>query len=97
MSGCLEDLEGYLAQRNSLAVVQCTRRELGIRARTEGDLGTGRTRQLEVTGEKVGVKVRVDDQLDPGTVLLRRLKVLIDIAARVDDHRSSRLLVGEKV
>lgn len=70
MAGCFEDLERHIAERDALAVMQRTSRELRIRESAEGDLGAGRIREFEMSREKVGVKMRVDHKLDRDPVFL---------------------------
>jgi hypothetical protein len=43
------------------------------------------------------VKVSIDHQLDRDAMLLGRLQVLLNVAARVDDNRPAAYLVGYKV
>lgn len=50
-----------------------------------------------MTREKVGVKVRFDDQLDRGVVCLRGLQVLADVTAGINDNRAAGCLVDDQV
>ena len=97
MPGRFEDLEGDLAERDALAIVQGPRRELWFGARPEADLRAGRGGQLEMTREKVGVKMCLDDQLDRDFVFPRRVEVLLDVAARVNHHRAPRRLIADEI
>ena len=61
------------------------------------DLRPGGGRQLQVTGQEVGVDVRFDDPLDLQAVLGGFAQVLVDVAARVDDHGTSGALIPDQI
>ena len=62
-----------------------------------GDQRAGGGGELEVAGEEVGVEVGLDDPFDPQPVGGGILEVLVDVALRVDDHRSAGRLVTDEI
>ena len=95
--GRVAHLEDDLAELDALAVGELARLELGVGGRAVGDRRPCRRRQLEVTGEEVGVEVRLDDELDRQVVLDGGVQVRRHVAARVDDHRPSRARIADQV
>ena len=57
----------------------------------------GGSRQLQMTGQEVGVDVRFDDPLDLQAMFGSLAQVLVDIAARVDDHRTTGALIPDQI
>ena len=61
------------------------------------DLRAGGGRQLQVTGQEVGVDVRFDDPFDTQSVFSSFTQVIIDIAAGIDDDRSAGALIPDQI
>ncbi|GAA3134468.1 hypothetical protein GCM10020255_009100 [Rhodococcus baikonurensis] len=78
-------------------MAQSTNREIGIRGVAETDPRAGSLDQLKVTGDKVRMKVRVDNTLDDQTVSGCVLEVFGDVAARVDHDGAAGALVADQV
>jgi len=91
------DRELHLAQAQPLAVLQLPAGEVGLGRLAVTDLGTGVVGDLEVTGEKVGVEVRLDHVADaqPGGVGVGQVTGHVPLG--VDDGRLPSLLVGHQV
>ena len=80
-------LQLHLAQRQALPVRQRVDGEVGGGLGAVGDDGAGGLRQLEVTGEEVGVEVGLEHPLDLQAVGGRIGEVLADVALGVHHHR----------
>ena len=61
------------------------------------DLGARALLQFEMARHEVSVHVRQQHVLDAQTKSRGPLDVLIDVAARIDDHSNARGLVAEQV
>ena len=97
MPGRFQGLEPYPPELDDVAVVQGRERILGAGGCAEIDGGAGAVAQLEMPGEEIRVKVREEDVRDAQAVLRREREVLLDVALRVDDRRSLRLLVADQI
>jgi hypothetical protein len=93
----LHDLERDVAEGDPLTVGQVADGVLGLRAPPVADPRSRGRRQLEVTGEEVGVEVGVDHTDDVQPVRPSVGEVLGDVAARVDDDGLAGRLVGDQV
>ena len=92
-----EHLEGHLAEREPLAVLEQLDREGHVGAVAVGDDGADAVGELEVAADEVGVEVRLDDALDDEPFRLRLLEVDVDVAPWVDDHGATGRLVADEV
>jgi hypothetical protein len=70
--------------------------ELGPGGCPVADPGAGLAGQLQMAAEEVRVEVGVDDADDPQALRVRVLEVLLDVAAGVDDDRSSAVFVTDR-
>ncbi len=50
-----------------------------------------------MAGEEVGVNMRLDDEFDAQTELVRVAQVVVDVAARVDEDGASGALIADQV
>ena len=93
----MAELQRHLAERIALAVGDTHRLELGLGDRGVDDLRAGRLRQLQVTGQEVGVEVGLDDQFDGQAQLLGVGDVLGHVALRVDNDCAAGGFVTDQV
>lgn len=91
------DAGAGVAQGDALAGADPADRELRLRGPAEHDLGSGRLRELQVSGEEVGMEVGLDDVPDVEALRLGLVQVRLDVAPRVDDRCHAGLLVGDQV
>ena len=92
VTGGITNLQGDPTKAESLAVLHCHHGKLGSLG-TNGpvhDVCTSDLLQLEMTGQEIGVKMRLKDSLDGETVLLGVSQVLRHVALRVDHDRTPR-------
>ena len=91
------DADHDLAERDLLAVRERLERVLGLGGRMNGDGRLVLERQAPVTGDVIGMRVRLEDARDPNVPLLGLLEVLLDRVCRIDDHGLTRGLVADQV
>ena len=61
------------------------------------DVGrAGQRREVAAARDVVVVEMRLDDVADPQIRVARRVEVDVDVAARVDDRRDARRLIGDE-
>ncbi len=89
VAGGVAELEGDLAERDAFAVGHRAVCELRRRHRRVDDRGAGRLGEFEVSGQEVGVEVRLDHELDGEAVGLGIGEVFADVAAGIDHHRTA--------
>ena len=75
-----------LSKVHILGVVQRMERKIDLRVHVQHQLGAGRRGQRAVTGDVVGVQVRVDDVDDAILALFGQVQVRLDVALRIDDR-----------
>ena len=69
-----------------------------IRSRNSvDDLGTRGLGELEVTGEEVGMEVRLEHRFDRERHLASIREVLVDVAQRIHHHRPARRAIADQV
>ena len=90
VAGRVAHLEHHRAERQALAVCEQASGELRLGDTTEAHIGPCRLREFQVTGQEVGVEVRLEDVGDRESVTARGVEVLLDVALRVDDGGLSR-------
>src|SRR5919201_2828751 len=93
----MDDANCDLAGFDDRAVVERLERELGLRGRVHRDRGADLQREPAVAGDVVGVRVRLEDALDPDVPAGRLLEVRLDRVGRIDDDRDARVLVTDEV
>jgi hypothetical protein len=54
-------------------------------------------REAAVSGDVIGVRVRLEDARDPNVPLLGLLEVVLDRVCRIDDHGLTRGLIPNQV
>ena len=91
------DLEDDVAEGEALPVDESVDGEIGPGFVAIGDDRAGCRGELEVTGEEVGMEVRLDHPLDAHTEAGGVREVLRDITLGVDDDRASGGLVTDQV
>ena len=94
---CVAELERHITERVPLTVVDTHKLEFRFGERRIDDLGARGLRQFEVAGQEVGVKVRLDDELDLKSQFFGVGDVLRNVALGVDHHRASGRLVANQV
>ena len=96
---CLEDLEVDRAEREMIAVAMRLDREADAPGRrlAVDDVGTGGGGEFEMTGEEVGVEVRLDHLRDGEPVGGGIVQVFGDVALGVDHDGGARLGVADEV
>jgi hypothetical protein len=82
-----QDLQGHLAQRQALPVLQGVGGEAYVGGRAVGDDRAGLGGQLQVPAEEVGVDVGLYHPLDLQPPLGGFLEVDADVAARINHDR----------
>ena len=94
-----QHLEIDAAEREMFAVAHRTNRETDpIRCRNSvDDLCTRRLGELEMTGEEVGMEVRLEHRFDRERHLASIREVLVDVAQRIHHHRPARRAVADQV
>ena len=97
VSRSVPELQLHLAEGVTLTVGDGDVLELGFGDGGVDDLGAGRLGQFEVTGEEVGMEVRLYDQFDGHTKFLGIGDVLADVALRIDDNGATAALVADQV
>jgi hypothetical protein len=97
VTGRVPDLEGDLAEGESLAVRQGVDRELGHTLVTEGDDRAGGLGELQVARQEVGVEVGLDHPLDGQPVGLGVGQIAGDVALGIHDDGPTGRLVADHV
>jgi hypothetical protein len=91
----MQGLNLNVADREELSVFSLGDLEPGLGIWPIDDRRTGRFAQLQVTGNKVGMKVRLEDVFDRYALLFGELQVRVDIAQGIHDRGLT--VAGNKV
>src|SRR4051794_41061785 len=87
MPGCMDHAQPHIAERQLLIVLERQMWILGARALKDGDGRAGLLGELMVTGDVVGMIVRLDNVLERQLLPVEKIENLIDhIDARIDDR-----------
>ena len=95
--GRMNDADLHLAERDLLPVLERLVRVLGLGGRVDVDGRAVLEREASVTGDVVGVRVRLEDARDAHVALLGLREVGLDRVRGIDDHGLTRGLVADQV
>ena len=97
MPGCVDASEHDLAEGDLAAVLENVVQILGLRGPMDADREPVLERKPPVTGEMVGVRVRLQNAHEADITPLGLAEVLLDRERRVDDDGLARALVSDEV
>src|SRR5215469_11825470 len=97
MAWRFEDLQAQARELERIAVFHRGEGVLGLRAGAESNRGTAAVAQLQMPGDEIGMEMREEDVADGEAELCGVGQVLLDIALRINDDRSSAGLVSDEI